>query len=550
MPITVPVQQVQDQPIQLPGAAALSDSGLGTTAKGLASATADFAKAEVDAQKRRDATQVLTAVSALGDAEREMRRTNEARTGSRAYGVTDDTASWWDEHPAKIEAELENEVQREMYAHEVMRRREISLNSFSAFEARESRQSTNDATDATIVNSINEGAAGYDNPEQVKKSHDDIISMVNTRAAFNNMTPEARDQLAEEMLTKLHVNVIENMAEDDPVAANKYFIANKHEIAGSAQDGIRNKINGARDLDAAQRSADEIYARYPNDEIAALAAARKENTGQQREHALSLLRQQYADQEQAVARADKAGLESARSSFNTVDPDTGKPAGIRGLTSGQIDLLERKYPGELRAMRSTTPQAQVQTNWDVYYGALDMAKKDPLSFRDDFDADLLRADLNEVELNGLKKMQEDMKKGIPPGALTVNQIIASYMPEKDGEANIDKERRGLFTREAGRQIDAETNRLGHKLSQEEMTGIIDKLLINTTIDSPWYWANSTKPRFAMTPADYQAAWNNLDADDRAAIEADFREKGDITNPALTLGDIARMIDWYSTATQE
>jgi len=517
MPIFVPEPQVDAQAIQLPGAAPLSDSGLGSIAQGAGVAADQMRAAKTELDTKRNATRVFEAESQLGDAERGMRTSQQARRGSNAYGVTDDVASWWDAEPAKISANLENETQRALFAEAVARRREISLNGFSTHEANESNAAVNDATEARKVNAINYGAANFDDSTAVAQSRQDLIDSVGVQGRFNGLAPDEVEQLKLDALTKLHTNVIENMIDTDAAAAAAYFETNKREIAGSVHDAINTKLTTGRDVTAAQNAADDIWSRgLP--EAKALAAAREETEGQTREHTLSLLRQQFSDQEQAVARERTAQIEAARARFSE--------DGIRGLTPTDIETLERVAPSELRAMRSTTPQAQVQTNWDVYYGLLDQARKEPVSFRDDLDVQMMRADLNQHELDVLTKIQQDMRDGVPSSAMTLTQMLSSF------DAQIDKDERGLFERSVWQQVEDEQKRLNRKLSSDEMQRVIDTQLMEVTIPRS-FWFDRSTPLFATTPeerAKMQVEFDAIPQAERAELEADLKAAGRDTSP--------------------
>lgn len=512
MPLIIPAPQVEQTALQLPGAPQLSDNGLGAIAQGSGVAADQLRAQEIEQQKKRDATRVFEAESRLADAEREMRTAQQQRRGSNAYGVTDDVSSWWETEGAKISADLENETQRTLFAEALARRREISLNHFALHEANESNAAVNDATEARKVNAINYGAANFNDPEAVAQARTDILDAIGVQGRFNGIPPDQLEQMRVDALTKLHSNVIENMVDADPAAASAYFQANKDEIAGSVHDALRNKITATKDLVAAQRLADDIWSRGLS-ETEALAAVRKEAEGQTREHALALLRQQFNDQEAAVKRRQQATVEEARAAFNA--------GGIRALTPSQIATLERVAPSELRAMRSTTPQEQVQTNWDVYYGIIDMARKSPVEFRDDLDLYMLRADLNQVELDRLLKMQQDYRDNVPSSAMTLTQLLSSF------NENVDKEQRGLFEREVWAAVEDEQKRLNRKLSGDEMRAIIDRQLMEVTIPRSW-WFDRTAPLFSLTPeerAKMQVEYDAIPAADREELERDLKALG-------------------------
>lgn len=532
MPLII-APQVDEAPLSLPGAAPLGDSGLGSVAQGASQAAGAMREVADEMQRKRDATRVFEAESRLADEERKMREINQARRGTNAYGVTDDAASWWESEPAKLSAGLENDVQRELFAESVARRREISLNAFSNHEARESDAAANDAAEARKANAVNYGAANFDDPAAIEQARTDILGALSTQRAFQGLPPEAAEAAKLDALTKLHANVIENMADSNPQAANAYLdkqIA-AGEIAGSVIDGLRSKIDTGRDLETAQQLADNIWARGLTRE-AALTAARKEAPlGQARQHTLSLLGQQYDEQDAAVNRQRADTLASARAAFD-------EPGGIRNLTAGQIDVLKKYYPGEYDRMTSTTPQEQVKTDWDTYELLLEHARKNPTNFRTETDLLLYATKLNQRDLDRLTKIQQDMRDNVPSSAMTMEQLLSNVTGDMDDEEKI------AFRNSTWTAMEDEFKRLGRKLSGDEMRAIVDSQLIDVVVDRDILW-DDTKPRFAMTPADYNDAWFSMDEASRTKIEAAFREKGYIAGPEPTVAEVKRMVDWYS-----
>jgi hypothetical protein len=521
MAIIIPEPQVEQQTLSLPGAQQLGDAGLGSIAKGTAVAADQMRGAEIERMKKRNATRVFEAESVLNDMERDMRTQQLARKGSRAYGVTDEVGSWWETEPAKISAKLENETQKTLFAEAVARRRESSLNGFSAHESSESHAAANDATEARKVNAINYGAANFKDQNAVNQARTDIEDAIKVQRAFNGLPPDQVEAMRIDALTKLHTNVFENMLDDGldgPERATAYFEANKAEIAGSVHDSLKTKLQTGRDLTGAQKSADDIWSRGLS-ETDALAAARKENEGQQREHALSLLRQQYADREQAITASRKAGLDAARSRFHNGD-GKGK-TNLAALTPSDLELLGTHFPGELAAMRSTTPQDQVNTDWDTYELVLEHARANPTDFRDNTDILLYRAKLNSIELGQLQKLQQDMRDGVPSSVMTLEQMISGYI--KDG---VDEDYALDFRRDVWAEANAEQQRLGRKLSGDEMQAVVDKQLIAIRVpDSGWAWLDSTLPRYQVSDAEEASLYDAIPEDVRQEAEDDLKAAG-------------------------
>jgi hypothetical protein len=254
-------------------------------------------------------------------------------------------------------------------------------------------------------------------------------------------------------------------------------------------------------------------------ETQALDWVRKNSEGQEREHALSLLRAQFNDQEAAKTRYEQDEQENARAAFND--------GGLAALTPRMISVLERTSPGELRWMRSQTPQDRVATNWDVYQGLVDLARQSPNEFRDNTNLAMFRGDLNQAELTRLQVIQEDLRKGIPSSPLTLNQIVANYT------ADLDKAQQGKLENDVTVIVEDLQKRLGRKLTNEEMQGVVEQRMMEVSVpDAGWFWFDAKKPLYELTDDETVAvAYEAIPSEVRTEAEADLKASGREPSPA-------------------
>jgi hypothetical protein len=194
---------------------------LGAVAQGTRVAADQLRQGEVERLRKQNATRVLETEQQLHDIYREKRRTSQERRGSSAYEVTQDMASWWESEPARLEAALDNETQRTLFAESVARARDASLDEFSNFEARETTIGAIAAGEATITRGVDIGAAGFDNPSSRELARSEIETGLATLNAMNRWNKDQYDAARTAAYTKLHQQIIENMVDADPAAARE-----------------------------------------------------------------------------------------------------------------------------------------------------------------------------------------------------------------------------------------------------------------------------------------------------------------------------------------
>jgi len=506
MPLLVPSeQQVAEASLQLPGAVALGDNGLGAVAQGASAAAQEFRAQQMEIERRVNAAKVLAARREVSQAWADQRSRERDNQGIAARGAPARVDSWWESEPAKIEATLDNSAQRDMFHEYVESQRAASYSEFSDFEQRETTAGLVNEAEATIDVGIEHAIAGHDNPEALALARAEVDDGLATLALFDprQQSEAARERARLAAYTKLHQQTIENMIDADPARALEYYNRFLPEIAPSARDALKARIDSGADIRVAQQAADDIWARGLS-ETEALTAARKEVEGSDREHTLALLRQQYAEQEAAIAEADKARLEAIRS--------TQLEGGYSALTPAQVDFMQRKSPGELERMRSTSPQDQVPTNWDVYDGLLELSRKERTLF---LDVDLQQHihELNLRQLDELSKIQADMAAGRASPTATLTQIIDEI--EFD-----DREQKGRFSNAVREAILLEQHTTGAPPSEIRMRELTREQLTNIRIPR-WYWTDRDVPTFELVQEQVQ----NIPEAERAIISDALRRRG-------------------------
>lgn len=522
MSISVPVEPSVDlQPLRLPGGVALGDSGMGALTEGTGAAADALHAAQLDLQRKRNATKVFEAEVALADMYRPAESAALERRGSSAYGVTQGMQGWWETEPHKILDGLENEAQREMFSQSIARRRATSLDSLSQFESREVNSGLNAAAEAAQQTLVDQAAANYATPGAVADARQQLLERVDAQLAINSVDLAGPEAEAARMraTTRLHTEVIENMIDADPEGARAYFNENKGEIAGSEHDKLQREIQTSDDLIAAQRLSDDIYARNLT-EAEALAAARKESEGEQREVTLQLLRQRYQEADEAYKAETRAIVDNAWTTFSQ--------AGIAALSPSQVAELRERDPQTLIAMQTSqfTPHDAVQTDWSVYFELSDMAQDNPAAFSE-IDLRHRMPNLNRREYDELAKWQGQIREGGSQSVATLTQI----MDEVPFDSS-DREEEGLFRRRVREQVEYQQGALKRSLTDTEMREIVDRQLMEVRLPRRG-WFDATRNVFELTPEEREQLIVEYDAipvADRAELEADMAAEGIAVSP--------------------
>ncbi len=472
MAITIPsTTSVELAPISTAAPANVGDDGRGAIAAGFHQATDAFAEAQARMQQQRDATMVFNTLTQFGDAQRDKETEFSARTGAAAHGLHDDVSAWWESEPSKYIDTLENQQQKLVFQQEIAKRRDTSLDQFSRFQAAQEQQGLVDAGQSKLQLSYSDAARNFNDPAAIAKARQDAINTVDTLVYMKNGgVMEANEQAAArlEATTKIHSGVIENLAAANPTAANEYLTANKDEIDGTQLDNLKKVVAAADVLGAGQTAADKIWNKGLRS-TAAFDEARKISDPKTREQALTLLRQQQAEVDEATNKWKEDSTNDAW--------DTFLQKGVGALSPKQVSFLEQHNPKALDTMRRTNPQDQVQTDWAKVTELSDLAKDNKVKFAQT-DLRNYKGQLDAATLDHFSKLQEDVQKqlldGSPPGDVaTLEQQLTTAHARFDINGAKKAEQAGQFDQFVRGRIANEQKARGRALTEAERQPIID-----------------------------------------------------------------------------
>lgn len=500
MPIFVPEVTQELQPLRTGQVVPREDGGLGAVAQGLSRASGALHEAALRQQRTRNAERLFTAETQLQDLYRTFEADARGRTGANAHGVTGDAQKWWSENTRKISEGLENDAQRALFDQSAGRMRETSLDSFSAYEAEQNRAALDDSGRSAIASAIDFAASQTGNPAAIAEARGDVLSRVDVLSNLNGWGPERREVETSKALTALHTQILENLADTNPVAAREYLAKHRDEIAGSALDQVHTMLETADNSAAAQRASDEIISKGGT-LTESLAAARRGYEGKVRDDVERRVKQHFADIASAVELEQRQADDEGAKIFAEVNRVSAIPPSVQNRMSGQMLISLRK--------QELTPAERTETNWERFNYLRDLAVDSPAAFS----ALDLRAEygaLNQSERTALETLQTKIRNNQYDDVATLEQQLSTVRNQYGWDT--DDEEFGLLQRRAREAIDAEQRVKGKPLTMAERQQVIDTMLIQST----WMFGRDFYFEVAGTPA--AEKFEPANEDDRATLQ--------------------------------
>ena len=522
--IVVPTQEVAPGALNTGRAIPQGDAAAPLTA-GINSAVSDLGDIALVQQRQRNADRLFRAETEIGDAYREFEAQVRQRQGQDAWGVTDDASKWWDENSARFSDALENDAQKRLFDRSVAQLRDRSLTSVSRFEQQQRQRSLTDSARASMANSIDFAAANASDPAALASARREISQRVVALSAANGWDSEVRDAELASQLTALHEQVLGELTDTNPQAAKQYYDDNEVEIQGSQRDRLRKAIDVSSTVEAAQVASDDIMSRGL-DEKGALAAARAEYSGKQRDEVVRRLKTRFNEIAAAEQAVEQQAVDAAWDVF-----------GRTGSLSAVPPSIQARLPGRtLASMRAQefNPAHLVSTDWDKYAELSEMMATNPVEFSE-MD---LRSEfhlLNPRERNALLEAQTAIRENRQSSVATLTQQLAQVSREMGWDSG-DAEKRGLFERRVREEIAAYQDDTGNKASYDVRQQIIDRLAMDGEVIGGGLFGLTDPDRqlFEVIGTEDEAAFRtNVPDDERFQIEQALEAAGlDVTDEAV------------------
>lgn len=489
--------------------------------QGLRSAGKDFMDVGLQMQAREDADLVMRAETVLHDRLREKQAEWSKRRGVQAWGITEDATGWWDDEAVKA-AEGLNERQRVAFEQTRQRLRTQSLNAMSRYEFDQRHQSLDESAQANVVASINFAAANPTDPAAIAAARADVERAVNARAGINGWVTARRDLEMGSKLTLLHKQVLQTLVDQNPAAAKAYLDAHEEEIDGAERAEIRKMVDGGARLAKVQEFADQYDPAAGAVLSDALATARKEFEGEDEKLAVAEVKARFADH--ALAR--KQASEAVVNEVYTIVAETGSIAKVPPSLLAKLDgedrvrlvsaLESRAAARESRAAaresrewtaeqrRITVSEAQGLEN---YYTLSQAFAKDPKAVTPEMvQRAALDRDISPAQAQRLiAQITNNTVRAEAVHTPTLSAVMSPIVKGLKWTGDNGRKRAGLLQQVAEEQILAEQFRLGKPLSQDEMRSIVNRLVVEGTVERD-YWFDDKKRRYEVLGTDDEARW--------------------------------------------
>lgn len=331
-------------------------SGLRSLAGGLDSA-AGFAEKVVQRQQTDDAlatdAQVKTEFMAF---DAELRKQSQGRD---AAGYAQKVDAWWQEKSKAIGGDLSS-YQKSMVSPSLRAAQMQSVASAQRHQEAELERSEMDSFNAAQLAEIQRASASGD-PAVAATSASLLKSRNAQMAVQKGWTPEVLEQANTKATTALHVNMIQDIQQRDPVAALAYFNDNKSDIDGTRHAEIARGLNNlAAGAEGAQFAADvwkelgpKTY-NQPVDRASMEAAARKKyaNDLPRQKAAIDAIKEQVAAFNASETEANAANVNAVMATYAK-----------GGLSSQQLQRLPafQALPGKEQAQITDRLDAHINT---------------------------------------------------------------------------------------------------------------------------------------------------------------------------------------------
>jgi hypothetical protein len=512
-----PLPDVRAADVQ-PGNSALQ---LGQTLNRVGAETTDAA---IRLQERANADAVFKAEADLKDQYLQFEQGVRQRRGTQAWGVTNDASQWWEKNTKAITDNLQNDRQRQIFAHSATALRQSSLTSISSYENEQQHASVEDSAKASITGSINIAAANPTDPNILAQSKSDILKRVQVIAQVNGWSPERYTVEQGNAVTDLHKQVIQSQIDTRPDLARAYFDQNKDQINGADRDTIDKQIRVGTIRQIGQQASDTIIGQGLS-ESDSLAKARAKYTGEQQDEVVRRLKERFADIDMERERGQAQAADKAWQIWSQNRSISDVPTSVLNSMDGKMRVaLEQEDAAHASG-------ADIKTDWSTFYDLRQSASLTPQQFAKT-DIRQFFPKLNPAQREQLIDAQNQIKSNTANDVQTLDGQLGRAH-ELLGWSASDAQKKGQFDSAALTAIDAaQKANGGKKLTFDERQKVVDRMMVTGSYPGGNWFSKDSFYQVAGTEKAAQFAPKVPD-DERAKIEAALtRAKKPITDDAV------------------
>lgn len=384
---------------------------------------------------------------------------------------------------------------------------------------------------------IAQGKSPFAQPDEqltdpISVAKTDIIKRVMITAHDNGWTQERTDLEMSDELTKMHTQVLQQLAETDMPKAQAYYAFNKDEIAGSSRAGIERVLNAGNIKQTSQETADYVMAQGMG-EPDALAYARQKYSGAEREQAVQEIKIRFTEKvlqhnqgeedlrNEAVSRAVQGKSLPVALMAELRNPSNARV--LADYTNAKNGYDDRR---RMEADRANKGEAAVKTDIVAEAHIRDSIIADPQGFnKNKMLSDPSFWKLSTSDQKAMFSMQEKNSQD-PSENLEVRTVEGQIKASTSG-AGLNDTQDAIVSDKMRTAIEAEQNNRGRKLSSDERQKVIDGQLTKGTVPDPrWYVKDPTKFQFEIrgTP-DAKVSIPIIPDADREKIKAALHAEG-------------------------
>lgn len=448
------------------------------------------------------------------------------RKGKDAFGIGEQYGADFNKGADEIESSLQNDEQRALY-------RRIREQEFRDLDGNLTRHTFQQAqayeeetTQASLLTTREDAVMNYQDPGKVQHSLAMQKNLIVAHAQRNGLSEEVVKMRLQDAESKTHEAVINRMlANGEDMAASEYYKNVKPTMLGSDATQLERALEEGSLRGESQRNAMTISQKF-GDLSSALAAVDKIKDPKLQDATRERVKQRFAEREQAI---NYAGEQAFRSAYTIAEKTRRKddiPPNVWAAMS----------PGQRSSIDAYLSKDTIQTDWNDYYNLKTMAASTVL--RDKFlQTDLLqyRHKLGDTEFKELVNAQAEAKKGDTKaldGFRNDQQIVNDSLAEAGidptpKQGSKDAKTVNLFRRRVDEEVAKRQQATGKKVTNEEMQGIVDGLMIKGVTERGFFW-DTEKHFFELergVDKQFDFDVKSVPAAERQKIENALRAKG-------------------------
>jgi hypothetical protein len=462
-----------------------------------------------------------------------------AKRGKDAFGVVTEYGKAFDTFADEIEKGFANEDQRQMYRKMRLREKaefDAQLHQHLFRESKEFEKTTIEAGLATQREDavLNYQAPGFDGQPfgKVRESIRMQETFIMKQAADNGLPADWVKLKVQEAASKTHMGVLDRMlANGQDQAAKEYYEKFRDGFSGADVANVEKALEVSSIRGESQRQSDTLWDKARGDLKTALEQATKISDPKVREETEQRIRQKAHDDDAArrqrqeqtylavsnIIERTKGKERGSELQWMTLSPEERKAAEAR-----QQQLLEGKQP---------------VTNWGRYYDLKQIASN--ATTREEFlRLNLLteRSSMADTEFKELVNLQAALRRGDEDvakkldGYRTKSQIVDGALssigidPTPSTHGGDESQKVQRFRRMVDEEIQLTQKRTGKELTNEEVQGIVDRLLVEGVKKRGWIWDDKARV-FEVEPGEsLEIGVKDIPDAQRRTIETVLRER--------------------------